>query len=60
MEQVTELLHSELVGVDEMMNCYEERIASLQAQLAEKEKIITKLPQVCSQFHMPPFFLHSN
>ena len=56
MEQVTELLHSGLVGVDEMMHDYEERITNLQAQLAEKEKIITKLSQVCSQFHTPAFF----
>ena len=62
MEQVTELLHSELVGVDEMVNSYEKRIANLQAQLtekqiqlAEKDKTIAKLSQVCSQFHIMAF-----
>ena len=54
MEQVTDVLQSELVGVDEMIHIHEERItnlqaqlASLQIQLAEKEKIIAKLSQVC-------------
>ena len=47
MEQVTELLQSELGGVDEVIQVYKEKIVSLQAQLAEKEKIIAKLSQVC-------------
>ena len=47
MEQVTGVLQSELVGVDEKIHVYEERIASLQAQLAEKERTIAMLSQVC-------------
>ena len=47
MEQVTELLQSGLVGVDEQIQRFEETIASLQAQLEEKERIIAELSQVC-------------
>ena len=62
MEQVTELLHSELVGVDEIVHSYEKRIANLQAQLTEKQiqlaeedKTMAKLSQVSSQFHIMAF-----
>ena len=50
MEQVTELLQSGLVGVDDLIQGFEETIASLQAQLAEKERIIAELSQVCISY----------
>lgn len=46
MEQVTELLQSRLVEMDEMIHNLKERNASLEAQLIEKDKAI---PQVCPQ-----------
>ena len=46
MEQVTELLQSRLVEMDEMIHSLKERNASLEAQLIEKDKAI---PQVCPQ-----------
>lgn len=46
MEQVTELLQSRLAEVDEMVIGLKERIASLEAQLVEKERTITDLSQV--------------
>ena len=46
MEQVTELLQSRLVEMDEMIHSLKEKNASLEAQLIEKDKAI---PQVCPQ-----------
>ena len=47
MEQVTELLQSRLVEVDETVQCLKEKNASLEAQLVERERAIADLSQVC-------------
>ena len=46
MERCKELLHSEFAVVDETIHNLKEEIASLKAQLLEKDRIITNLTQV--------------
>ena len=43
MEQVTELLQSKLMEVDEIVHKLKERNASLEAELQEKDRTIEKL-----------------
>lgn len=43
MEQVTELLQSRLMEVDEIVHNLKERNASLKAELQEKDRTIEKL-----------------
>ena len=43
MEQVTELLQSRLMEVDEIVHNLKERNASLEAELQEKDRTIEKL-----------------
>ena len=52
MEQVTELLQSGLVEVDETVHYLKEKNASLEAQLEERERTITDLSQVCTHLNL--------